>query len=74
MLWDDLEGWDGGVWGRFKRKGIYIPIYIGLIHVLVQQNEHNIVKQLYSNKNIPSLFNTIKSHAKPILKYLFSVT
>ena len=64
----------GGVCGRFKRKGIYISIYIGLIHVLVQQNEHNIVKQLYANKNIPSLFNTIKSHAKPILKYLFSVT
>ena len=35
MLCDDLEGWDGGVEGRLKRKGIYV--YIQQIHFVVQQ-------------------------------------
>jgi len=35
VLCDDLEGWDGGLGGRFERKGIYV--YIQLIHSVVQQ-------------------------------------
>ena len=35
MLCDDLEGWDGGGGGRFKREGVYV--YMWLIHFLVQQ-------------------------------------
>ena len=34
---------------RSKGKGIYL--YIELIQFSVQQKLHNIVKQLYSNKN-----------------------
>ena len=30
---DNLEGWDGGREGRFKRKGIYV--YMWLIHFVV---------------------------------------
>ena len=35
VLCDDLEGWDGGSGGRFKREGVYV--YMWLIHFLVQQ-------------------------------------
>ena len=35
MLCDDLEGWDGGVEGRLKRKGIYVSVW--LIYIVVQQ-------------------------------------
>ena len=35
MLCNDLEGWGGGIGGRFKREGIYI--YIQLILFVVQQ-------------------------------------
>ena len=35
VLCDDLEGWDGGVGGRFKREGI--NVYTWLIDFVVQQ-------------------------------------
>ena len=35
-----------------KREGIYV--HIQLIHFFVQQNEHNIVKQIYLNKQSTS--------------------
>ena len=35
--------------GRPQREGI--NVYIELIHVVVQQKLHNIVKQFYSNSN-----------------------
>ena len=61
MLYDNLEGWDaGGVGGRFKRVRRYIYIYthtftyihLWLIHVVACRNQHNTVKQLYSNKEL----------------------
>ena len=33
-------------------------VYIQLIHFAVQQKLHNIVKQLYSNKNVKNLILT----------------
>ena len=47
MLYDDPEVWDERG-GRLNREGIYV--YTQLIYFLVQQDYHNIVKQLYSNK------------------------
>ena len=41
-LCDDLEGKGAE---RLKREGIYV--YIQLIHFIVQQNQHNILKQLH---------------------------
>ena len=35
MLYDDLEGWNGGIERRSKKKGIYV--YIWLIHVVQQK-------------------------------------
>ena len=28
VLGDDLDGWDGGIGGTFKREGVYIYTYI----------------------------------------------
>ena len=51
VLCANLERWvlrrEGGGW--YKREGI--SAYLWLIHVDVWQNDHNIVKQLSSNKN-----------------------
>ena len=49
MFCEDLEGWDGGggVGRRLRRAGIYV--YLQLIYVVVQQNQHNIAKQLSSS-------------------------
>jgi len=35
MLCDDLDGWDRGMGGRFKRESIYV--YIKLFNFVVQQ-------------------------------------
>ena len=35
LFCDDLEGWSGGMGGRFKREGIYV--YTWLIHFAVQK-------------------------------------
>ena len=52
MLCDHLEGWDREG-GKEMREGgdMGIYVYIELIHLVVQQ-KHNIVKQLYSNKDV----------------------
>ena len=43
MLHDNLEGWDGvGGGGSFMREGTYV--YLRLIHVVVWNDQHNIVK------------------------------
>ena len=49
MLCKDLEGWDGGggVGRGHRRAGM--SVYLQLIHIVVQQNQHNIVKQLSSS-------------------------
>ena len=50
MLWDDPDGWDGvGKRETSKREGIYV--YILDDHFMYSRNQHNIVKQLYANKN-----------------------
>ena len=53
MLCDDLEGWDRE--GRREAEeggdmGIYVCIW--LTHFVVQQKLTQIVKQLYSNKDL----------------------
>ena len=52
MLCDHLEGW-GREGGREAHEGgdMGICVCIQLIHFVVQQ-KHNIVKQLYSNKDV----------------------
>ena len=47
ILCDNLEGVVKGVGDSSKRKGIYV--YLWLIHIVVWQNQHNVVKQLSSN-------------------------
>ena len=44
MLCDDQEGWDGkGIERRFKEEGIYVYLYLWLIHFVVQlQSETNV--------------------------------
>ena len=43
MLSGNLEEWDGmGVGERFKREGTYV--YLRLIHVVVWNDQHNVVK------------------------------
>lgn len=48
MLWDEVEGWDGGVGGRLKKEGLYV--YIWQIHVVVQQKLMQHCRVIYSNK------------------------
>ena len=52
MLCDHLEGWNKKG-GREAQEGgdMGICVYIQLIHFVVQQ-KYNIVKQLYSNKDV----------------------
>ena len=45
-LCDDLEGWGGGVGERYERGDICIQVADSLLY---SRNEHNIVKQSYSN-------------------------
>ena len=49
MLWDNPEGWDGGVGGRFKRQGTYVYTYGGFT-LLYGRNQHNTIKKLSSKK------------------------
>ena len=53
MLCDHLEGWDREG-GREMQEGgdMGMYIYIWLIHFLYSRNQHNSVKQLYSNKDV----------------------
>ena len=39
-------GWEGG--GRFKREG-NLYVYLSLTHGMYGRNQHNTVKQLFSN-------------------------
>ena len=53
MLCYDLEGWDRED-GREAQEGgnMGTCVCIWLIHFVVQQKLHSIVKQLYSNKDL----------------------
>ena len=53
MLCDHLEGWDREG-GRETQEGGDMGIYvcIWLIYFVVQQKLHNIMKQLYSSKDV----------------------
>ena len=49
VLCDNLDGW-GGVGGGGMFKGEGTDVYLWPIHVDVWQKQHNIVKQLNSDK------------------------
>ena len=50
MLCDDLGGWDGGVEGRLPREGT--DVFLGLIHVVVQQELMQHCKAITLQSNI----------------------
>ena len=47
MLCDNLEGWDGVGGGRELQEGG--NMYIGKVDSCYGRNQHNIIKQLFSN-------------------------
>ena len=65
MLCDHLEGWDreGGREGDTRRKR-YRNICICITDSLCYKQKHNVVKQLYSNKDVKKkkeLYTAIKT-------------